>query len=336
MNDRFHGTLDDVSKLGITTWSLGKFEWRRDTQPRDVLGSCRDYSINLLDTSPLYAEGRSEEIVGDFLDNEDARESFFLTSKGGLKERGDQEFRVPENYEGLRDQIRGSLRRLGTDRLDLFLLYGVEEIIPDPASDWLGRLRKEDLTRYVGLFQGSGFSAAEELIDAVDFFVRPGSPLDCLDGDSSPVDGSCRTVGYDPFFGGLFDQQYAEVDSEVLDYEVRRHHPKFSSDRVEYLSTLKTLLQTFRENMGQDVRLETLILSWLRKVGPDDHLLIGMRNVDAVHLATNVLNRDLGEEDLNLIKSTLEDVSGRKGRPDFLNPPPVLPRHFFERHVLPL
>jgi aryl-alcohol dehydrogenase-like predicted oxidoreductase len=146
------------------------------------------------------------------------------------------------------------------------------------------------------------------------------------------VSSSCTTIGYDPLYGGLFDQQYAEVDSEVLDYEVRRHHPKFTANRVEYLSALKKVQHQYREEHRNDLPLESRTLAWLLNEGPDRHLVVGMRNAEDLHRALRAQAID-GDGD-DRLRNAIRSVWEEQGTPEFVTPPPLLPRHSFERHVL--
>jgi diketogulonate reductase-like aldo/keto reductase len=100
-----------VPALGQGTWHLGEDRSRR----RDQIAALRlglDLGLTLIDTAEMYGDGEAEILAGEAI--EGRRDEVFLVSKV-----------LPENA-GRRDVVAAcerSLRRLGTDRLDLYLLH---------------------------------------------------------------------------------------------------------------------------------------------------------------------------------------------------------------------
>lgn len=97
--------------LGLGTWHMAEDARRRD----DELGALRlglDLGMTLVDTAEMYGDGDAEELVGEAIRGR--RDEVFLVSKV-----------LPSNARA-GDTVRAceaSLRRLGTDRLDLYLLH---------------------------------------------------------------------------------------------------------------------------------------------------------------------------------------------------------------------
>lgn len=101
-----------VSRLGQGTWYLGETPSRRK-QELSALRTGVEAGMNLIDTAEMYGEGLSEELTGEAIRPCD-RETLFLVSKVYPWNAGrDHIIRSCEN----------SLRRLGTDYLDLYLLH---------------------------------------------------------------------------------------------------------------------------------------------------------------------------------------------------------------------
>ena len=107
-------TLPDgvgVPALGLGTWMLGE-QRRRASHEAAALTQGLDLGMTLIDTAEMYGDGRAEEIVG--LAIAGRRDDVFLVSK------------VYPHHAGRRSAIAAcerSLKRLGTDRLDLYLLH---------------------------------------------------------------------------------------------------------------------------------------------------------------------------------------------------------------------
>ena len=123
----------EVSEIGLGTWGLGGEAYgpvAEKTALRALETAC-DWGINFFDTAPLYGEGRSEILVGKVLANK--RDRAVIATKGGMLPGGDDPLNLPRDYsvEGLRSSLEGSLRRLGTDYVDLFQLHS-------PALDEIG------------------------------------------------------------------------------------------------------------------------------------------------------------------------------------------------------
>lgn len=102
--------------------------------------AARDAGVNFIDTADVYNEGRSEEIVGRLVRGE--RDQIVLASKAYFPTGGDANARGSSRYHLVR-AVEGSLRRLATDRIDLFYLHRF-----DDATDLGETLRAvEDLVR---------------------------------------------------------------------------------------------------------------------------------------------------------------------------------------------
>ncbi|WP_232493060.1 aldo/keto reductase [Novosphingobium kaempferiae] len=100
-----------VPALGQGTWMMGE---RPDRRPAEIaaLREGIDLGLTLIDTAEMYADGEAERVVGEAITGR--RDGVFLVSKA-----------YPQNASArrLRSACEASLRRLGTDRLDLYLLH---------------------------------------------------------------------------------------------------------------------------------------------------------------------------------------------------------------------
>jgi aryl-alcohol dehydrogenase-like predicted oxidoreductase len=127
-----------VSKLGFGTMLFGT---DADEQASAALyGKARDGGINLFDCADVYGSGRSEEILGRLVAPH--HDEIVLTTKAYFPTGSDPNARGTSRYHLVR-AVEASLRRLGTDRVDLFFLHRW-----DDATDLDETLRGvEDLVR---------------------------------------------------------------------------------------------------------------------------------------------------------------------------------------------
>jgi aryl-alcohol dehydrogenase-like predicted oxidoreductase len=146
----------------VTTLGYGAMELRG--QPRGpaitdeaaghVLNAVLDAGINLIDTSVDY--GRSEELIGRYLGHR--RDEYFLASKCGcpLDLPTDTPPPYPHDYRpaNVRAGVEQSLRRLGTDRLDLVQVHmspSRDQLEQDQTIGTLQALRDEGKVRFIGM-----------------------------------------------------------------------------------------------------------------------------------------------------------------------------------------
>ena len=112
------------------SWAYGEAE-RDDTQSREVLRRALDLGVTLIDTADVYGPFTNEELVGSGLSGR--RDEAFLATKCGLVVGADGlHGGIGRNGrpEHVRAAIDASLRRLGTDRLDLWQLHRVDPEVP--------------------------------------------------------------------------------------------------------------------------------------------------------------------------------------------------------------
>ncbi|WP_142779448.1 aldo/keto reductase [Agrobacterium sp. T29] len=101
----------EVPALGLGTWNMGE---TRSSAPQEVesIRKAIDLGMTLIDTAEMYADGRSEEVVGAAIAGR--RQNVFLVSKVYPWNASDK---------GTAEACERSLARLGTDHIDLYLLH---------------------------------------------------------------------------------------------------------------------------------------------------------------------------------------------------------------------
>lgn len=135
MDTRSIGSLR-VSVVGLGCNNFGnKLDERASIE---VVHAALDAGITLLDTADIYAKGRSEEFIGRALGTR--RNEVILATKFG---KPMDETRRGSHPDYIRRAVEDSLRRLGTDYIDLYQVHEFDEAVP--ADDVLGAL--DDLVR---------------------------------------------------------------------------------------------------------------------------------------------------------------------------------------------
>lgn len=123
MEHRALGNTDlNVSEIGFGSWAIGGDAWGPVEDETSVRAMQRalDLGINFIDTADVYGDGRSERLVASVVQGR--REDVIVATKGGLMghHRDPQREPVYDRPEKVIEAFDASLRRLGTDYIDLY------------------------------------------------------------------------------------------------------------------------------------------------------------------------------------------------------------------------
>lgn len=148
---------EEVPALGQGAWNIGDNRAKR-AEEIAALQEGLDLGLTLIDTAEMYGEGRSEELVGEAIHGR--RDGVFLVSKV-----------YPHNAsrKGAVQACERSLKRLGTDRLDLYLLHWRGNIPFDETLEAFTALQKAGKIRHYGV-------SNLDLDDMEELWGEPGGP----------------------------------------------------------------------------------------------------------------------------------------------------------------
>jgi aryl-alcohol dehydrogenase-like predicted oxidoreductase len=146
------------SGLAVSRLALGTMTWGRDTDADDAaaqLKSFLDAGGNFVDTADVYADGEAEAVIGALLGSLVLRDEVLIATKAGLRPG------TARRRDGSRAHLLGSLdaslRRLGTDHVDLWQVHGYDTETPlEETLTALDHAVASGRVRYAGV---SNFSA---------------------------------------------------------------------------------------------------------------------------------------------------------------------------------
>jgi aryl-alcohol dehydrogenase-like predicted oxidoreductase len=172
---RFGDTELEASEVGFGTWALGSTWWGEVSEQAGerLLLEAIDLGITFFETGDAYGQGANEELVGRVLGPH--RDRVQLSSKFGyVLDEGRQEHSEgerPQRWDGsfVRQALEASLRRLGTDHLDLYQLHNprLEAIDSDECFATLEELRAEGKIRQYGVAMGPAIGWRDEGLRAI-------------------------------------------------------------------------------------------------------------------------------------------------------------------------
>jgi aryl-alcohol dehydrogenase-like predicted oxidoreductase len=170
---RFGRSELEVSEVGFGVWTLASDWWGRVDDGQAMLHAALDAGINFIDTAPVYGDdGVGETLLADLLRSH--RSEVVLTTKCGYdidspRPQAQSERRQDWDPRSVRLQLEASLRRLGTDYIDLYQLHNarIEPIHDDALWEELERFRIEGKVRELGVALGPAIGWVDEGLDAL-------------------------------------------------------------------------------------------------------------------------------------------------------------------------
>jgi len=172
---RFGDTDLETSEIGFGTWALGSTWWGdvSESAGERLLLEALELGITFFETGDAYGQGANEELVGRVLSPH--RDEIQLSTKFGyVLEEGRQEHSEgerPQRWDGpfVRAALEASLRRLRTDRVDLYQLHNprADAIDSDDCFATLEELRSEGKIRHYGVALGPAIGWREEGLRAI-------------------------------------------------------------------------------------------------------------------------------------------------------------------------
>lgn len=152
------GTTDySVSRMGLGCMSMsGCYGAQDDDECIRTIHRALDLGVNFLDTSHSYGEGHNQELIGRALKGK--RNSVVIHSKTGSPRATspDDVNRGGGSEVYLRKTCEESLRRLGTDHLDILCMSRVDRSVPiEESVAAMAKMVKEGKTRHIALSEAS-------------------------------------------------------------------------------------------------------------------------------------------------------------------------------------
>ena len=135
-----------------------------EAQARRMVDLCLDAGVTLFDTADIYSLGRSEEVLGKALKGR--RDAALISTKATFK-FGEGPNDIGSSRYHLRRQLEGSLKRLGTDYVDIYHMHGFDALTPiEEVQDTLNTFVREGKVRYIAASNFSGWHMMKSLAAA--------------------------------------------------------------------------------------------------------------------------------------------------------------------------
>lgn len=257
----------EVSKLCIGCMSFGKagtmHDWTLDVQESEkVIKHALDLGINFFDTANCYSAGTSEEYLGQALKKNVARDKVVIASKVYFNEG-----RLSK--AAIEREIDGSLKRLGTDYLDLYIIHRFDFDTPiEETMEALDGLVKAGKVRAIGASAMYGYQFYNMQLVAKERGLTPFATMEnhynlLYREDERELIPICKQMNvalmpYSPLAAGHLSRPVWNTDS-LRSQTDRVAHGKY--DRMEE-QDMKVVARVHELSEKHNCKMSQIALAW--------------------------------------------------------------------------
>ncbi|MGW1711654.1 aldo/keto reductase [Streptomyces sp. NPDC002156] len=306
----------DVSRIGLGAMTMaGTYTTGGgldDSESIRTIHRALDLGVTHIDTAEIYGPFHSEEIVGKAIKGR--RDDVVVATKFGLVSHSDGGPGVVDSSAGnVKAAVEGSLKRLGTDHIDLYYQHRVDRSTPvEETVGALAELVAEGKVRHIGLSE-----AGPETIRRA-HAVHPVAALQTeyslwtrdVEAEILPLlrELGIGFVPYSPLGHGLLTGQIHTVD-DFADDDWRKTNPRFTGENFQRNLRIVDEVQAIGAEIGATPAQTAL--AWLLTRGDDIAPIPGTRRVSRVEENTAADGIELSAAQLDRLNN-LTPASGER------------------------
>ena len=293
-----------ISALAVGTWGVGAAGWGEvnDNEPIEAIRYMIDNGVNLVDTAPVYGLGHSEEVVGKAIKG--LRDKIILVSKCGITRKKATGFGKDapvrdSSRQTIISQAEESLKRLGTDHLDVLLIHWPDVNTPfEETIAGLDQLKKDGKIRFCGI---CNFEA-----DQIKQFYDQGG-LDFAQYHFSLVedkwadilhdyhDKGIATMAYGPLGGGILTGAFRTIPDLAADDMRLNFYPFFKEPMFSKCQELLKVMDEIAYEHNVDV--SQVAVNWACNHPDITMALCGVTKIKHARSNVEALNWSLTPEE---------------------------------------
>ncbi|WP_043627850.1 aldo/keto reductase [Nonomuraea candida] len=297
-----------VSDLGLGCMGMSDLYGPADrAESIATVHAALDAGVTLLDTGDFYGMGHNELLIAEALRGR-PREAVRISVKfGALRDPDGNWLGTDGRPAAVKTSLAYTLRRLGTDHVDVYRLSRVDPAVP--IEETVGAIAEEaekGRVRHIGLSEAGPetIRRAAAVHPISDVQLEYGLLTRGIEREILPA---CRELGigvtaYGVLARGLLSGHWTK-DRELAAGDFRAAGPRFSGDNLTHNLALVAALRTLAEAKG--VTVAQLAIAWVLSRGQDIVPLVGARRRDRLTEALGALDLTLTEQDLTAIETAV-------------------------------
>jgi aryl-alcohol dehydrogenase-like predicted oxidoreductase len=309
----------EVSAIGLGCMGMSAFYGSTDeVEGVETIRRALELGVDFIDTAQLYGPLTNELLVGRAVAGR--REEYVIATKFNRRMDdavpGDMSTVGPQDGSAahVRSSIEGSLRRLGTDYIDLYYQHRVDPEVPiEETVGAMSELVAEGKIRGIGLSE----AAAETIrrANAVHPITAVQTEYSLWSRDpEDEVLPTCRELGigfvaYSPLGRGFLAGRFTSPD-ELDDGDFRRTGPRFTGDNLQ--ANLRLADKVKEIAAEKDVTPAQLAIAWLLAQGDDIVPIPGTKRRTYLEQNAAAVEVELTADDLSRIDAELPETVGER------------------------
>jgi aryl-alcohol dehydrogenase-like predicted oxidoreductase len=312
-----------VSAITFGAWAIGGWMWG-GTERSDAVEAIRASvaeGVTSIDTAPIYGQGLSEEITGEALKGLDRSKVQILT-KFGMRwdlEKGKLAFKSKDNtgkdiniykYAGKESVIlecENSLKRLGTDYIDLYQIHWHDETTPiEETFEAVLKLKEQGKIREAGVcnYNVEQMKIAERVMKLASNQVPFSMVERGIESELVPyaIENNRGILAYSPLQRGILSGKMKPGHH----FEEGDHRPTTKFYQPENLKRINAFLDEIRPVAeSKSVTLAQLVIRWTIDRPGITVALVGARNAQQAIQNAKAVHIKLGSEEIKYINDRL-------------------------------